>query len=642
MGKIKILDDRLANMIAAGEVVERPSSVVKELVENAIDASADKIEIVIEEGGLSSIKVSDNGHGIERDECRLAFERHATSKIQKERDLFHIQTLGFRGEALPSIAAVSRLELKSKTRESDSGTRILIEGGKLKEEQEIGMPDGTEVIVRDLFYNTPARLKYMKTIHTEVGHVSDLINRLALSHPDIAFILKHNDKILLKTMGDGSLLHVIAAIYGTSTAKMMVPLENDSIDFTLKGYVARPEITRANRTYVTTIVNGRYIRNYPLIQAVIRGYHTLLPINRYPVSVLHLDMDPVLMDVNVHPSKLEIRFSKEQELLELVEGTVRRALEKQTLIPEPSKQSAAGRTSIKTEKPVQTDLELTRKTRPESASFNFQVKGTKDRPTPKEIETFQKWVQPEPETETTGMIKEDSQSNEWNADFKNPVPDQHPENGEEQTENKMDQAGMAGENSPDRLPVLDPLAQLHGTYILAQHEDGLYIIDQHAAQERIYYEYFLNRLKQDTIESQNLLVPIHLEVTAAESQVIQENLDLLSQVGVHLEPFGSNAYVVRALPRWIPEGEEEAVVREMIQMLVENKKINVVQLREEAAISMSCKAAIKANRYLTRPEMEALLDKLRESSNPFTCPHGRPITIHFSSYEIQKMFKRVM
>jgi DNA mismatch repair protein MutL len=323
MGKIQVLDEHLANMIAAGEVVERPASVVKELVENAIDAQATTIEVHVEEGGLELIRIVDDGHGMDREDCSLAFERHATSKISSARDLFRIRTLGFRGEALPSIAAVSRIELTSSQSSSQVGTRLTNEGGQIGELVDVAARKGTEICVRSLFYNTPARLKYMKSIATEVGHISDYVNRLALTHPSISFTLTHNGKTLLQTSGDGKLLHVMAAIYGVQVAKLLLPISGETLDFRWTGFVSKTEVTRANRSYLSTLVNGRYVRSYALNNAIMRGYHTLLPVGRYPIVALQIDMDPTLVDVNVHPAKLEARFSKEEELCQVIEQSVK-------------------------------------------------------------------------------------------------------------------------------------------------------------------------------------------------------------------------------------------------------------------------------------------------------------------------------
>lgn len=345
MAKIHVLDEHIANQIAAGEVVERPASVVKELVENAIDAGSTRIEVTVEEGGLQSIRVKDNGSGIEPDDCETAFYRHATSKIASGRDLFQITSLGFRGEALPSIAAVSKLTLLTASGDDGKGRQIDIEGGKLIRNEDQPSAKGSDMAVRELFYNTPARLKYMKSIQTELGHISDAMYRMALAHPDISFTLQHNGNQLLRTLGNGDLLQVIAAVYGTSAAKAMLPVSAEDPDYKISGYISRPEWTRSNRNAVTTIVGGRYIRSNGLNAAIMRAYHTLLPINRYPLLVLKLDMHPSLVDVNVHPAKLEVRFSKEPELYAFVEQELRKVLLGQNLIPRPGRETVGGKGS---------------------------------------------------------------------------------------------------------------------------------------------------------------------------------------------------------------------------------------------------------------------------------------------------------
>jgi len=355
MGHIQVLDEHLANMIAAGEVVERPASVVKELVENAVDAGASAIEVHVEEGGLQLIRVVDNGHGMDREDCQLAFERHATSKIRTTRDLFRIRTLGFRGEALPSIAAVSRMELTSSPSSSQVGTRLTIEGGQITNIADAATVKGTDICVRDLFYNTPARLKYMKSIATEIGHISDYVNRLALTYPSIAFTLTHNGKVLLQTSGDGKLLHVMAAIYGVQVAKLLLPISGETLDFRWTGFVSKTEVTRANRSYLSTLVNGRYVRHFGLNNAILRGYHTLLPIGRYPIVTLQIEMDPSLVDVNVHPAKLEVRFSKEDQLLGAIERSVRETLRQGLEIVRPM---AAERKAKVVEQVVQPQFDL--------------------------------------------------------------------------------------------------------------------------------------------------------------------------------------------------------------------------------------------------------------------------------------------
>jgi len=619
MGIIQILDDRLANLIAAGEVVERPASVVKELVENAIDAGSSQIEVHIEEGGLRLIRVVDDGGGMTADDCEMAFERHATSKIKQDRDLFQIRTLGFRGEALPSIASVSKVELSSCTGNGNPGLKMSFDGGKKIDKQTVARPKGTEILVKDLFFNTPARLKYLKSINTEVGHVADYMNRLSLSYPNISFLFTSEGKTLLKTYGDGQLLHVIASVYGTSIAKEMLLLEAEDLDFKLYGYIGNPQITRANRGYLSTLINGRYVKSHSLNGAILRGYHTLLPINRFPIVVLQFEMEPSLLDVNVHPAKLEVKFSKEQELLQLVETAVRNRLRQQRLIPEPARPQPKVNT-------IQTRMEwgYSRSTQqpftPKDSTVlttNWEIMERADVPVSQEDYKEVKEIELPVPIEPNKYVEQD-----------------RPVNVREETK---------PEATENQVPLLYPLAQLHGTYILAQSEDGLFIIDQHAAQERIFYEYFLGKLSEEEIELQELLIPISMEIPVQETKQIQDKLSLFQQIGLELEPFGLHTFRIRSHPRWFVAGEEEAIIHEMIDMVIRGEqKIDTVKIREKAAIMMSCKAAIKANRHLNHMEMEALLNKLRETTSPYTCPHGRPIIIHFSTYDIEKMFKRVM
>lgn len=603
MGKIIQLDDLLSNKIAAGEVVERPASVVKELVENAIDANSTIIEIEIEEAGLSKIRIIDNGDGIEEADVLMAFRRHATSKIKDDKDLFRIRTLGFRGEALPSIASVARLEMKTST--GGEGTRIVLEGGHVEVLEKASARKGSDILVTDLFFNTPARLKYMKTVHTELGNISDIVNRLALSHPEVSFRLVHNDRKLLHTNGNGDIRQVLAAIYGLSIVKKMIPIEASSLDYKVSGWAALPEITRASRNYITTMVNGRFIKNYPLVKAIQEGYHTLLPIGRFPIVICNIEMDPMLVDVNVHPSKMEVRFSKEAELNQLVAQCLKEAFHKKELIPaglqRPPKEV------VKVEQPA-FDLEHLPLAREERSPMVFDL----------------------PPQESFYLTKVVEKKEEELP----PVPIAVEKEREEETEEI--------EMVETRVPPLYPIGQMHGTYILAQNEKGLYIIDQHAAQERIKYEYFREKVGQVASELQEMLVPLTFDYSTDESIKILEHKDKLEEVGVFLEPFGMNSFIARSHPQWFPQGMEKEIIEEMIEQLLTMRKVDIKQLREEAAIMMSCKASIKANRYLQMNEVQALLDELRRSSDPFTCPHGRPIIIHYSTYEMEKMFKRVM
>lgn len=613
MGKIRKLDDHLSNKIAAGEVVERPASVVKELVENAIDANSTVIEIELEEAGLAKIRIIDNGDGMEEEDCLLAFERHATSKIKDEHDLFRIRTLGFRGEALPSIASVAEVEMKTSTG-NGPGTLVLLKGGQLVKHERTSSRKGTEITVAHLFFNTPARLKYMKTVHTELGHVTDVVNRLALAHPSISFRLRHHGKTLLATNGNGDVRQVVAAIYGMEVAKKMVPIEAQSLDFTIKGYISLPEVTRASRSYISTIVNGRYVRNMPLMKAVEAGYHTLLPIGRYPIVLLAIEMDPVLVDVNVHPAKLEVRFSKEAELNQLVESAIRQALQAKTLIPEvTAKRSEAPKAEQRAfsfehivKEPV-----VIRQASPTPISWREEQKRPKELPINEETDGKEVF-----EINETKLCTDEVTNDEQMAE-----------------ENKRHK---------ERIPPLYPIGQLHGTYILAQNENGLYIIDQHAAQERIKYEYFRKKVADVTNDVQQLLVPLTFHYPKNEYLLIDAHRELLAQCGVFLEPFGEHTFIVREHPAWFPKGEEAAIIEEMMEQVLTMKKIDISQLREKAAIVMSCKQSIKANHHLRQEDMFALLETLRKATDPFTCPHGRPIIIHFSTYELEKMFKRVM
>ncbi|EUJ33227.1 DNA mismatch repair protein [Listeria floridensis FSL S10-1187] len=605
MAKIIELTDDLSNKIAAGEVVERPASVIKELVENAIDAKSSVIDILIEEAGLSKMTVIDNGLGIEPEDVSTAFLRHATSKIKTEKDLFRVHTLGFRGEALPSIASVAKVKMT--TSSGEMGTTIVIEGGKEIDKHSDSARRGTEIEVSELFYNTPARLKYLKSLPTELGNITDVINRLALAHPTISFRLSHNGKPLLSTSGNGDLRQVIAAIYGVQIAKKTVPIEAESLDFKISGYGVLPEINRSNRNYISTIINGRYIKNFALVKAIQEGYHTLLPIGRFPIIVLEIEMDPIIIDVNVHPAKLEVRLSKEKELGQLITAAIKDAFHKLQLIP---------------------DGAVSKREKLQSEQLKIRLD---DKPDQEKLDQDDKPV--------TQMLFEKPSVPEF-------IPEQNEADSEpfvfEQEEVYVSDAAPVPEEKPERIPKMYPIGQMHATYILAQNEEGLYIIDQHAAQERIKYEFYREKIGEVSRELQELLVPIVLEFTADEFLRLTEAKEKLEDVGVFMEPFGQNSFIIRSHPTWFPKGEEETTLREIVDEALHEPNVSIHKLREDTAIMMSCKKSIKANHYLTMPDMEALLDTLREASDPFTCPHGRPVIIKYTTYELEKMFKRVM
>ncbi|WP_312473061.1 DNA mismatch repair endonuclease MutL [Neobacillus sp.] len=639
MGKIIQLDDALSNKIAAGEVVERPASVVKELVENAIDAGSTVIEIEVEEAGLAKIRITDNGYGIDEEDVLIAFQRHATSKIKDENDLFRIRTLGFRGEALPSIASVSRLEMKTSTGEG-AGNRVVIEGGKIETFEKASSRRGTDIMITDLFYNTPARLKYMKTIHTELGNITDVVNRLALSHPEVAFRLIHNERKLLQTTGNGDMRQVLAAIYGMTITKQLIPITGKSLDYTISGYASMPEVTRASRNYISTMINGRFIKNYPLAKAIQEGYHTLLPIGRFPIVLLNIEMDPLLVDVNVHPSKMEVRISKEAELNELVTTIIKDAFKSKILIPTAYTQVKKEETkSEQTALILDEGTSITKITKEINRDWPIHAQAIKEtRPIPplpysnipvraENVDETEGWKSVNPVFPRGEVGKE-----QWNESIE----------VERENDESVLEANHVNNQPESRVPRLYPIGQMHGTYIFAQNENGLYIIDQHAAQERLKYEYFREKVGQVQSELQEMLVPLTFEYSTDDYIKITEHQNELEKVGIFLEEFGMNSFIVRSHPQWLPKGEEKQIIEDMIEQLLAMKKVDIKRLREEAAIMMSCKASIKANRHLRNDEIQALLDDLRKASDPFTCPHGRPIIVHYSIYEMEKMFKRVM
>jgi DNA mismatch repair protein MutL len=607
LGNIKILDEHIANQIAAGEVVERPASIVKELIENALDARSTRIEIEVQEGGLSIIRIQDDGAGMDPDDVVISFSRHATSKIAASKDLFHIRTLGFRGEALPSIAAVAKVECRSATADG-IGTYLRIEGGQVLENKPCASPRGTEMTIRQLFYNTPARLKYMKSVQTEFGHITDVVYRAALARPDVAFVYKHDQRTVLQTNGNGDLKQVIAAIYGSSMAKGMIKVSAENLDFRLDGYVSKPEFTRSSRSHINWFVNSRSIRNPALFHSLMQSYHTLLPLHRYPLAVLNIDMDPILMDVNVHPAKLEVRLSKEQECCQFLQNAIKEALQREILIPRPQLPGA------KVQKQVvhQQQIELYK-----PADLQEHTAATTQKQTPSPAASV-----------SEGRLSYGTIQPTSTDDWAPPIEAQP-----EKTPTTED----------PKVPRFHPLGQVHGTYILAQSEEGLYIVDQHAAHERIYYERFYEKMGAPVKESQQLIVPLVLEWTAKERDEIQKNLPSLEDVGVYMESFGGNTFIIRSIPTWFPKGEEQAIIEEMVDYLLTQKRvIPVAKWREKSAIMLSCKSAIKANKRLSFEEMDQLLAQLRQCKQPYTCPHGRPIIIHFSTYDLEKMFKRVM
>ncbi len=630
MGKIQIMDAWLSNRIAAGEVVERPASVVKELVENAIDAGSTSIDVFLLEAGLTSIQVIDNGSGMDEEDALISFSRHATSKIHQEHDLFRIRTLGFRGEALASIASVSKMTMITST--GESGTYVELEGGHVKTQKPGPLRKGTDITVAQLFFNTPARLKYMKTIQTELGHTIDLMNRLALGNPQIAFRLLHNGQQLLQTNGRGDVQQVLAAIYGVHNAKKMVPFQGESHDYKVSGFVSLPEVTRASKNYMSLFVNGRWVKHYLVQKAIIDAYHTYLPIERFPIVALYIEGDPYLTDVNVHPAKHQIRLSKEPELLKLIEETIRGKIREVMRVPLMEKKE-------KIPKPATEQLNIWKPTpKLDVEKMNAIVEKLYDAQTVQESSILPDEEPLAPATVTKESWQPMQQLETNQVEVEAPIAHSEILNEEPHIEETQIE-----EPKKEPFPALEVVGQIHGTYIVAQMEDGFYLIDQHAAQERIKYEFFREKVGQvNPNERQTLLLPLTFHYAADEALILRENKQQLEAVGVFLEDFGQSSFVIREHPSWFPNGEEQDIIEDLIEQVLTTKKADVKKMREAAAIMMSCKKSIKANHYLTKEQMVALLDDLREADNPFTCPHGRPVLIHFTTYEVEKMFKRVM
>lgn len=653
MAAIHELSAVLSNQIAAGEVIERPASVVKELVENAIDAGSHEIDIIVDEAGLKSIEVIDDGSGIEGNQLELAFHRHATSKIDDRKDLFKVRSLGFRGEALPSIASIADVVMVTST--GGAGQAIHIAGGKVLLQKPAEARRGTDITVKDLFYNVPARLKYMKSLNTELSKIVDIVNRLALGHPQIQISLTHNNRELMRTAGRGDLLQVIGSIYGMNKAGKMLPIENSDADFKISGYVSLPELTRASRNYMTILLNGRYIKNYQLTKAIIEGYGSKLMVGRYPVAVVNLEMDPLLVDVNVHPTKQEVRISKEPELSEIITATIRAKLSEQNLIPD-------GLTNLRREKvdPKQVAQDLAAV----STTYDHQGDSPSVTSKPSTVHTGPEQTASQEQAPTNGALFDQKPSDgsekpivihskdELNSaavsafeeKYQQPsTPFNEPVPGTASPEAKAKSKPQETEllDQQDRFPNLVYIGQFHGTYLLAQADDGLYILDQHAAQERVNYEYYRQAIGEVSEDQQRLLVPIVLDYSTSDMLKITDKLDTLAAVGLHLEQFGPNSFILRQHPTWFKAGQEADTVKEMVDWVLRDGRLTVAQFREKAAIMMSCKRAIKANHHLDDQQAKALIEHLKTAENPFNCPHGRPVLIHFTDTDMEKMFKRI-
>lgn len=596
MNKIKVMDELLANKIAAGEVVEKCVSIVKELVENSIDALATEIKIELKEAGIREIKVIDNGIGMEHDDALLAFQRHATSKLYSVDDLFNISSLGFRGEALPSIASVSEVLLK--TCSQGQGTLIHIKGGSVVEDTVCEARRGTSITVSNLFYNTPARLKHLSSVYSELANISDYINKMALSYPKVKFRLINDEKELLNTDGSGNLLKVIKAIYGLDVTKKMLSVSDSNDDYQVSGYISMPEVNRASRNYITTLVNGRVVRNASLNKAINDAYSSYKEDTRYPIVVLNITTDPSLIDVNVHPSKLDIKFSNFDDLKELIKNMITTTIRGKLLIPKIEIKDVKPETTIKYE----------------SLSLNLERSVVRE------------------DENTYGESYQQQLTDLVNFNEVNDIDDL----GEDNT--------TVVEDVPDeanKLPELYPVGLALGTYIVCENEKGVYLIDQHAAQERINYEkysYLLAHPSSNTIET---IIPIVIELPMNEFLIIKKNIAIIEGLNIKLEEFGSTSLRITSHPTWFPKDNPDKIIRSIFEQIIkEEKNFDLAKFNDHLAATIACKASIKANTRITIEDMESIISQLRQCNNPFNCPHGRPTIIEFTIYELEKMFKR--
>ena len=597
MANIRVMSDLLANKIAAGEVVERCLSVVKELVENSVDAKSDEIKVELIESGLRSIKVIDNGSGMDKDDAVLAFQRHATSKLYSEDDLFSISSLGFRGEALPSIASVSELELK--TSSNGVGTYVHIKGGNIIEAKESDLAKGTSFTITNLFYNTPARLKHLSSSYAELANIVEYVHKMALSYPNIKFILVNDGRELFNTSGDGNLLKVINAIYGINVVKKMIKIDNKNNDYEISGYISLPEVNRSSKNYISTLVNGRVVKNYQLSKIINESYSTFKEDTRYPIVVINIKTDPSLLDVNIHPSKLDIKFSNMDELIKLIQTTIINTLKDKLLIP-------------KIEVPTNDKVE----TKYENMSLDLN-----------------RTVSEEDTAYTSKLSDLVNFNNQDNIEDLSDITD------ENELLNKITEVESQEENK--KLPELYPIGLALGTYIVCQNELGVYLIDQHAAKERINYEIVLYNLSHPNSNVMTPLIPINIELPLNEYLIIKQNIEILNKINIQVEEFGSSSFRVISHPTWINKGFEVQTIKHIFEMIVRDEKnFSLERFIDNVAKMVSCKMSIKGNTRINIEEMESLINDLRKCNNPFNCPHGRPTIIHFTIYELEKMFKR--
>nr|WP_294465462.1 DNA mismatch repair endonuclease MutL [uncultured Sellimonas sp.] len=662
MGKIQVLDQVTIDKVAAGEVVERPASVVKELVENAIDAKATAVEVEIEEGGISLIRIGDNGTGMDPEDVRNAFLRHSTSKIRNVDDLTHISSLGFRGEALSSIAAVSQIEMITKGRDQLLGVRYQISGGKEISMEETGAKDGTTFLVRQLFYNVPARRKFLKTPMTEASHVSDLMTRLALSHPDISFQFTNNGQERMHTSGNGRLKDVIYHVYGREITANLIEVSEENDEIRLTGFIGNPAVTRGNRNFETFFVNGRYIKSSILSKAVEDAYKDFTMQHKYPFVVLHMEILGEEIDVNVHPTKMELRFGHQQEVYRFLYEVVSKALHGRDLIPrvEAPEAPAAPIPEKQEEKQEKRSASVPE---PAKRDLNYFMERMKERVTSYHNQYASAEVKDRGEIHRpaidAGKIREAvsyrTRAEEANEDLKHvdmpkseePKPQETISAPTAGTSTKMEaeQLTLFDEKLLDEASVPDYqiIGQVFDTYWIVQLHDSMYIIDQHAAHERVLYEQTLKGMKTRTYTSQYISPPIILDLSMQEAELFRRYMDEFTKIGFEIEPFGGDSFAVRAVPDNLFSVAKKELLMEMIDSLSDEISPNMTpEILDEKIASMSCKAAVKGNSRLSRREVEELLKELLTLDNPYHCPHGRPTIIAMTKRELEKKFKRIV
>ncbi|MDD4482003.1 MAG: DNA mismatch repair endonuclease MutL [Bacilli bacterium] len=616
MALIERLNDHLTNMIAAGEVIERIASVVKELIENSIDAEAKNITITLVDSGLKEIVVKDDGFGMDSVDAKRAILPHSTSKLIKESDLFNISTLGFRGEALPSIVSVSNFKMKT-SNDGNHGLMYTVKGGEIVSEALIAFSQGTEITVRNLFYNTPARLQNLKSENTELSFITDYVSKIALARPDISFKLINNEKILLHSYGNNNLLAAINNIYGPNISKSMIDFFGNNGLFQITGYISKINETRSSKNNMTIIVNGRTIRNNKILNAIVEGYQGYLMIGKYPIAVIAITVDYSLVDVNVHPGKLEVRFTDENKLTELITSTIASRLSKTNMVID--------KNSSENEEKVLN----------ESNDLNDFNESLIDKNDLFDINKFN-----ERRIKTYNL-----------DDFKESLPYEN-----EEAEERIDEiekpsimvqdefsfVNKENESIKDFLPRLEYIGQLFGTYILSQSKDEFYLIDQHAAAERVNYEKFRTALKKEKILTYELLVPIQITYAQNEYLLVLERMKEINALGIKIEDFGNGSFLVREVPIWLFKGKEKEFIDEIIYLIISDKKTQKHEFLDNMAKSLACKKSIKGNQFISKQEVLYLFEDLQKCENPYTCPHGRPVIIRYKQEEIEKWFKRIV